>query len=42
MLRGERLDHRTIRAWSTLMVRIFGFRVRRYGKRNIPYGEAAE
>ncbi len=31
MLRGERLDHRTIRAWSTLMVRLFGFRVRRYG-----------
>jgi 1-acyl-sn-glycerol-3-phosphate acyltransferase len=31
VLRGERLDHRTIRAWSTLMVRIFGFRVRRYG-----------
>ena len=31
VLRGERLDHRTIRAWSAVMVRIFGFRVRRYG-----------
>ena len=31
VLRGERLDHRTIRAWSALMVRLFGFRVRRYG-----------
>jgi 1-acyl-sn-glycerol-3-phosphate acyltransferase len=28
---GERLDHRTIRAWSAGMVRLFGFRVRRYG-----------
>ena len=31
VLRGERLDHRTIRAWSAGMVWIFGFRVRRYG-----------
>ena len=31
VVRGERLDHRTIRAWSAVMVRIFGFRVRRYG-----------
>ena len=31
VVRGERLDHRTIRAWSALMVRLFGFRVRRYG-----------
>ena len=31
VLRGERLDHRTIRAWSAAMVWIFGFRVRRYG-----------
>ena len=31
VLRGERLDHRTIRAWSGAMVWIFGFRVRRYG-----------
>ena len=31
VLRGERLDHRTIRAWSAGMVRLFGFRVRRYG-----------
>ena len=31
VLRGERLDHRTIRAWSAVMVWLFGFRVRRYG-----------
>jgi 1-acyl-sn-glycerol-3-phosphate acyltransferase len=29
--RGERLDHRAIRLWSILMVRVFGMRVRRYG-----------
>jgi 1-acyl-sn-glycerol-3-phosphate acyltransferase len=28
---GERLDHRAIRAWSTVMLRIFGFRLRRFG-----------
>ena len=31
VLRGERLDHRTIRAWSAVMVWLFGFRVRRNG-----------
>jgi 1-acyl-sn-glycerol-3-phosphate acyltransferase len=31
VLRGERLDHRAIRTWSTLMIRVFGMRVRRYG-----------
>lgn len=31
-LRGERLDERTIRLWSILMVRAFGMRVRRFGK----------
>ncbi|HLS84267.1 MAG TPA: lysophospholipid acyltransferase family protein [Arenimonas sp.] len=30
-LRGERLDHRAIRWWSGVLMRIFGFRVRRYG-----------
>ncbi|HLU12677.1 MAG TPA: 1-acyl-sn-glycerol-3-phosphate acyltransferase, partial [Arenimonas sp.] len=30
-LRGERLDHRAIRWWSGMLLRIFGFRVRRYG-----------
>jgi 1-acyl-sn-glycerol-3-phosphate acyltransferase len=30
--RGERLDELTIRLWSVLMVRVFGMRVRRYGK----------
>ncbi|KAA2284769.1 lysophospholipid acyltransferase family protein [Arenimonas fontis] len=28
---GERLDHRAIRWWSAVLMRIFGFRVRRYG-----------
>jgi 1-acyl-sn-glycerol-3-phosphate acyltransferase len=28
---GERVDHRVIRAWSLGMMRIFGFRVRRFG-----------
>jgi 1-acyl-sn-glycerol-3-phosphate acyltransferase len=28
---GERVDHRAIRAWSTLMLRIFGYRLRRFG-----------
>ena len=28
---GERLDHLAIRTWSTIMLRIFGFRLRRYG-----------
>ena len=28
---GERYDHRAIRAWSTVMLRIFGLRVRRVG-----------
>lgn len=28
---GERVDHRAIRAWSKVMMRIFGFRVRRFG-----------
>jgi 1-acyl-sn-glycerol-3-phosphate acyltransferase len=30
-LGGERADHRVIRLWSTGMMRIFGFRVRRIG-----------
>jgi 1-acyl-sn-glycerol-3-phosphate acyltransferase len=30
-LRGERLDHKAIRLWSGLLMRIFGFRLRRYG-----------
>ncbi|HEX5694366.1 MAG TPA: 1-acyl-sn-glycerol-3-phosphate acyltransferase, partial [Arenimonas sp.] len=29
--RGERLDHRVIRLWSGTLMRIFGFRLRRYG-----------
>jgi len=29
--RGERLDHRIIRLWSATLMRIFGFRLRRYG-----------
>ena len=29
---GEGLDSRTIRAWSVLMVRVFGMRVRRFGE----------
>lgn len=29
---GERVDHRAIRLWSTVMLRVFGFRVRRIGK----------
>lgn len=29
---GEGLDSRTIRAWSVLMVRVFGMRVRRFGQ----------
>lgn len=28
---GERVDHRTIRAWSGALMRIFGFRLRRIG-----------
>ena len=28
---GERADHRVIRAWSGVLMRIFGFRVRRFG-----------
>jgi 1-acyl-sn-glycerol-3-phosphate acyltransferase len=28
---GERVDHRAIRAWSAGLLRIFGFRLRRYG-----------
>ncbi|WP_295362214.1 lysophospholipid acyltransferase family protein [Arenimonas sp.] len=28
---GERLDHRAIRLWSAGLMRIFGFRLRRYG-----------
>jgi 1-acyl-sn-glycerol-3-phosphate acyltransferase len=28
---GERVDHKAIRAWSLVMMRIFGFRVRRFG-----------
>ena len=28
---GERLDHRTIRAWQAGMMRVFGFRLRRTG-----------
>ena len=28
---GERVDHRTIRAWSSGLLRIFGFRLRRVG-----------
>ncbi len=31
-LDGERVDHRAIRWWSGLLMRIFGFRVRRYGQ----------
>ncbi len=30
-LGGERIDHLAIRAWSTGMMRIFGFRVQRHG-----------
>lgn len=30
-LGGERLDHRVIRLWSGTLMRIFGFRLRRYG-----------
>ena len=30
-LRGERFDHWTIRQWSGGLMRIFGFRLRRYG-----------
>lgn len=30
-LRGERVDHRAIRAWSTGLLRIFGFSLRRVG-----------
>lgn len=28
---GERLDHRAVRLWSAGLMRIFGFRLRRYG-----------
>lgn len=31
MVRGERLDHRLIRAWSAGLMRVFGFRLRRVG-----------
>ena len=31
VFRGERLDHRIIRWWSLGMVRIFGFKTKRYG-----------
>jgi 1-acyl-sn-glycerol-3-phosphate acyltransferase len=31
VLRGERLDHLAIRTWSTLMMRVFGMHVRRFG-----------
>jgi 1-acyl-sn-glycerol-3-phosphate acyltransferase len=31
-LRDERIDDRTIRAWSTVLLRIFGFRLRRIGR----------
>ena len=31
MLGGERLDHRLIRAWSSGLMRVFGFRMRRVG-----------
>lgn len=30
-LRGERLDHLVVRLWSGTLMRIFGFRLRRYG-----------
>lgn len=30
-LGGERVDHRAIRAWSAVLMRIFGFRVHRFG-----------
>jgi 1-acyl-sn-glycerol-3-phosphate acyltransferase len=30
--RGERLDHRAIRTWSSILLRLFGFRVRRFGE----------
>ena len=30
-VRGERVDHRAIRWWSKTLMRIFGFRVRRFG-----------
>ena len=30
-LGGERLDHRVIRAWSAGLMRVFGFRLRRFG-----------
>jgi 1-acyl-sn-glycerol-3-phosphate acyltransferase len=29
---GERFDHRTIRFWAAILVRLFGLRVRRYGE----------
>ncbi len=29
---GERLDHRTTRWWSGVLVRLFGFRIRHFGK----------
>ena len=29
---GERLDHRVIRWWQGTLVRLFGFRVRRFGE----------
>ena len=28
---GERLDHRAIRVWSGLLLRVYGFRLRRFG-----------
>lgn len=30
-VRGERLDHWTVRLWSNGLMRVFGFRVKRYG-----------
>ncbi|KRG71998.1 acetyltransferase [Pseudoxanthomonas dokdonensis] len=32
MLHGQRLEHRTVNAWSSGLMRIFGFRVRRQGR----------
>jgi 1-acyl-sn-glycerol-3-phosphate acyltransferase len=29
---GERIDHRAIRAWQGLLLRIFGFRIRQFGR----------
>ena len=32
LIDGERLDHRTTRWWSGVLVRLFGFRIRRFGE----------